>query len=107
MEELVIKQDRQGRVLVACLDNPPVNALGAGLRRQLMAVVGDFRRDESASALVITATGRMFSAGADIREFAKPPTLPAPSLPALIEAIEDCDKPVIAAINGDALGGGL
>ncbi len=107
MEELVIKQDRQGRVLVACLDNPPVNALGAGLRRQLMAVVGDFRRDESASALVITATGRMFSAGADIREFAKPPTLPATSLPALIEAIEDCDKPVIAAINGDALGGGL
>lgn len=94
-------------MLVASLDNPPVNALGAELRRQLKAAVDEFRADDALAALVLTAHGRLFSAGADIREFGQPPAVPAPSLPDLIDAIESCDKPVIAAIHGDALGGGL
>ncbi|MGE7471390.1 3-hydroxyacyl-CoA dehydrogenase NAD-binding domain-containing protein [Bosea sp. NPDC003192] len=96
---------RQGGIAVATLDNPPVNALSAALRADLGAALAQAMADPDVTALVIAAKGRAFIAGADISEFGKPP-LP-PILPDLLAAIENAPKPVVAAIEGVALGGGL
>ena len=93
---------RQGDIAVIALDNPPVNALGHALRQgivQALNEVGD------AKAVVLHGTARAFSGGADITEFGKPPQ--SPGLREVIEAIEAMPVPVIAAIQGVALGGGL
>lgn len=100
-----VRLARHGSVAVATLDNPPVNALGAGLRAALAQAVAEAAADPAVEALVIAAAGRAFIAGADISEFGKPPV--APILPEVLEAIETCPKPVVAAIQGVALGGGL
>ena len=86
------------------LNNPPVNALSQALREGLIEAVKTAQNDNS-QALVILGEGRTFIAGADIREFNQAPR--APSLPDVIEALENSRKPVIAAIHGNALGGGL
>jgi len=96
---------RQGGIAVATLDNPPVNALSAALRADLGAALAQAMADPGVTALVIAAKGRAFIAGADISEFGKPPVLPV--LPDLLAAIENAPKPVVAAIEGVALGGGL
>ena len=90
---------------VATLDNPPVNALSAALRADLNDALAQAMADPSVTALVIAAKGRAFIAGADISEFGKPPA--PPILPDLLAAIENAPKPVVAAIEGVALGGGL
>ncbi|BAI95045.1 3-hydroxyacyl-CoA dehydrogenase [Sphingobium sp. TA15] len=87
------------------VDAPPVNALGRDVRQALLDAVAEAAADPVVEALVIRCAGRTFFAGADIREFGKPP-LP-PSLPEVVAAIEESAKPVIAAIHGTALGGGL
>ena len=95
----------RGDVLLITIDNPPVNALGVDVRRALAAAIDAADADEAVHAVLIVGAGRNFIAGADIREFGKPPQPPA--LPDVCNRIEASEKPVIAAIHGAALGGGL
>ncbi|WP_026433618.1 3-hydroxyacyl-CoA dehydrogenase NAD-binding domain-containing protein [Paracidovorax oryzae] len=95
----------QGEVLVVRIDNPPVNALGAAVRQGLMEAIGEAESRADVQAVLIVGEGRAFIAGADIREFGKPPV--EPSLPEVCQRIESCGKRVVAAIHGAALGGGL
>jgi 3-hydroxyacyl-CoA dehydrogenase len=97
--------DKQGSVGVITVNNPPVNALSQGVREGLMDAIARGLADAGVSAMVIIGGGRTFIAGADIREFGKPP-LP-PDLHSVLAAIEGSSKPVVAAIHGTALGGGL
>lgn len=96
---------RDGSIAVLTIDNPPVNSLATPVRRALLAALARFAADEGARAAVLLCAGRTFSAGAEISEFDKPPE--APVLPDVIAGIEACSKPVVAAIHGHALGGGL
>jgi 3-hydroxyacyl-CoA dehydrogenase len=99
-----ITTERHDDVLVIISDNPPVNALGAGVRQGLEAGIKQGLADASIKAMVIRCDGRTFFAGADITEFGKP--MQEPGLPTLVDQIEASDKPVVAAIHGTALGGG-
>jgi 3-hydroxyacyl-CoA dehydrogenase len=92
-------------VLIVTSNNPPVNALGAAVRQGLVAAIEEAEGDEAIKAVVIRCEGQTFFAGADITEFGKPPVMPW--LPTVVDAIENCSKPVVAAIHGTALGGGL
>jgi 3-hydroxyacyl-CoA dehydrogenase len=100
-----VRLARHGEIAIATIDNPPVNALGQALRSDLARAIADAGSDPGIAAIVIAAAGRVFIAGADISEFGKPPA--APFLPDLLDAIEASPKPVVAAIQGVALGGGL
>ncbi len=96
---------RQGAIALIRVDNPPVNALGHGLRVALLDAFRAAEADRDVQAVVLYCAGRTFMAGADIREFGLPPK--APILPEVVETIERCSKPSVAAIHGSALGGGL
>ena len=100
-----ISTHRHGDVLVVTSNNPPVNALGAAVRQGLVAAIEEAEADDAIKAVVIRCEGQTFFAGADITEFGKPPVMPW--LPSVVDTIENCSKPVIAAIHGTALGGGL
>src|SRR5688572_30166386 len=97
--------DRRGRVAVVTVNNPPVNALSQHVRQGLHEGVKQAVGDAGVQAIVIACAGRTFIAGADITEFGKPPV--APSLHEVLDAIESSPKPVVAAVHGTALGGGL
>ena len=99
-----IRTERRGDVLVIVSDSPPVNALGADVRIGLEAAIKQAEVDTAVAAVVLRCDGRTFFAGADITEFGKP--MREPMLPALVDTIESCSKPVVAAIHGTALGGG-
>lgn len=90
---------------VITLDHPPVNALSQAVRAGLIDAIARAEQDSRIRVVIIIGAGRAFSAGADIREFGQPPQ--PPSLPELVARIESSSKPVIAAIHGNALGGGL
>ena len=101
----MITTERHDDVLEILLDNPPVNALGEAVRRGLDEAVTAGVADPAIRAIVIRGKSKLFCAGADITEFGKP--LAPPDLPSVIERIEQSTKPIVAAIKGTALGGGL
>ena len=97
--------EKDGNISIITLNSPPVNALSAPVREGLHKGITEARNDGETEAIVIICEGRTFIAGADISEFGKEPK--GPSLFEVQEFIEDSNKPVIAAIHGTALGGGL
>ncbi len=101
------KYEVRGDVAVVTLDNPPVNGLGFDTRRECSAGLERAMADAAVRAVVITGAGRAFSGGADIREFGSPKALAEPNLHSLIRQTEACHKPVVAAVNGTCMGGGL
>jgi 3-hydroxyacyl-CoA dehydrogenase len=101
----VVKVERRDAVAIVIVNSPPVNALSAAVRKGIADGVKSAEADASVKAIVIACAGRTFIAGADITEFGKPPQ--SPSLHEVIEVIENSSKPVVAAIHGTALGGGL
>lgn len=101
----MIKTELQDDVLLIGLSNPPVNALATEVRKGLYEAMVDAQTDNAVKAVVIHGVGKLFSAGADITEFGSAPV--APNLPDIVDAIEASNKPVVAAIHGMALGGGL
>lgn len=101
----IVETALHGNILVLTLNNPPVNALGVEIRRGLLAAIDSASDNPAVDALLLVGAGRHFCGGADIREFGKTPQ--APALPEVVKRIEDSSKPVLAAIQGVALGGGL
>jgi len=94
-------------VAVLAFANPPVNSLSHGLRTELVGALERALQDAGARAVMLIGGNGTFSAGADIKEFGTPAILKAPSLRDVIQAFEASTKPVVAAIEGLALGGGL
>src|SRR5882724_5257829 len=101
----VVKLERHDVVAIVTVDSPPVNALSAAVRGGILNSIERAIADPDVKAIVLTCAGRTFIAGADITEFGKPPK--SPSLSDVLSEIESSPKPVIAAIHGTALGGGL
>ena len=100
-----VRLEREGEIAVIVIDNPPINAGSAAVREGLMAAIALLQSDEGLHAAVLIGAGTTFVAGSDLREFGQP--LAEPQLPAVIRAIEECGKPVVAALHGAALGGGF
>ncbi|WP_457947479.1 3-hydroxyacyl-CoA dehydrogenase NAD-binding domain-containing protein [Pseudarthrobacter sp. alpha12b] len=94
-----------GDVGLLTIDNPPVNASTAEVRAGLLAGMQRAATDPAVRAVVLIGAGRNFISGSDLKEFFGP--LPAPELPEVIAAVEDCPKPVVAALSGATLGGGF
>ena len=89
------------------LNAPPVNSLGIALRRHIVDAVRSAEADPAVAAIVLIGSDKAFSAGADVSEFGTPLQFEAPMLRDVIATLEGCSKPVVAAISGVALGGGL
>ena len=108
MSELVTYTARD-QVAVITIDNPPVNALAAGVAEGIESAIHHARADETVIAVVVIGAGSTFIAGADINEFGKIIQGQRPRLTLLpfLEAIEDCPKPVVMALHGTVFGGGL
>jgi 3-hydroxyacyl-CoA dehydrogenase len=96
-----------GGVAVVTLDNPPVNGLGHALRTHVAAGLDAAAADAGVKAIVLIGANGLFSGGADIREFNTPKATAEPTLHTLIRIVEASGKPVIAAIAGHCMGGGL
>jgi 3-hydroxyacyl-CoA dehydrogenase len=101
----VVRLTTQGKLALIALNNPPVNALSHAVRVGISEAFATALADGDVHAIVIWCEGRTFVAGADIREFGKPPLLP--DVPEVIELVGASSKPVIAALHGTTLGGGL
>ncbi|QAU44918.1 3-hydroxyacyl-CoA dehydrogenase NAD-binding domain-containing protein [Bradyrhizobium guangzhouense] len=101
----VVKLERHDEVGIVTVNSPPVNALSAAVRGGILECVKAAIADPAIKGIVLTCAGRTFIAGADITEFGKPPKPPA--LNDVLSEIENSPKPVVAAIHGNALGGGL
>ncbi len=101
----VVRIERRGGIAVVSIDNPPVNALSQAVRRELLRVFRSLADDPGVNGIVLAGAERDFAGGADIREMELPPL--EPSLPEVIRAMDDCRQPIVAAIDGHALGGGF
>ena len=101
----LISIEEIGAIALICIDNPPVNATGQAVRQGLQEAIETLNAEGNAKAIAVYAAGRTFVAGADIREFGKPPMPPA--LPDVFNIIEDSAIPVVAVMHGTALGGGF
>src|SRR5580692_364722 len=103
----VLGYEVRGEVAVLRLANPPVNSFGLELRRAVVEALGRAEDDRRVKAIVVIGSGKGFSGGADIREFGTPKAYAAPNLNMVLRALEDCSKPVIAALDGICMGGGF
>jgi 3-hydroxyacyl-CoA dehydrogenase len=101
------KYEVRGSIAVVTLDNPPVNGLGYDTRREFAAGIERAEADSAIAAIVITGAGKAFSGGADIKEFGSLKATAEPNLLALIRQLENCSKPVVAAVHSVCMGGGL
>ncbi len=101
----VVSIETLDNIALICLNNPPVNVASQALRVGIQKAVSQANVDAEIAVIAIYAAGRTFVAGADIKEFGKPPL--DPMLPDLINEIEESAKPVITVLHGTALGGGL
>lgn len=101
----VVKLERHDEIGIVTVNSPPVNALSAAVRGGILECIKAAVADPAIKGIVLTCAGRTFIAGADITEFGKPPKPPA--LNDVLAEIENSPKPVVAAIHGTALGGGL
>ena len=99
--------ETHGSVAVITLNNPPVNGLGHSTRTAVATGIEKAGADAAITAIVITGGGKAFCGGADIREFGSEKSTAEPNLHSLIKVIEASTKPVVAAINGVCMGGGL
>ncbi|WBU59227.1 3-hydroxyacyl-CoA dehydrogenase NAD-binding domain-containing protein [Paracoccus albus] len=104
-ETAPLRVEVEGDVGLIVLASPPVNALGQAVRQGLLDALAQLNADVAVKVIAIYGEGKMLSAGADIREFGQTPQ--SPSLPDVLNAIENSDKPVAAVIHGVAMGGGL
>jgi 3-hydroxyacyl-CoA dehydrogenase len=104
-DDQVVRAQLHGKILLVTVDHAPVNALSVAVRRGLLDAMERADTDAAVAAVLIVGAGKSFIAGADIREFALPPQ--APLLTDVCKRIEGSKKPVIAALHGAALGGGL
>lgn len=105
-EQEVVQVRRHQTVGLLVIDNPPVNASSSAVRSRLLTGLAELSADSQISAIVLIGAGRNFISGSDLTEFGSE-TIPQPELPEVIEAIRTIDLPVIAALSGVTLGGGL
>jgi 3-hydroxyacyl-CoA dehydrogenase len=94
-------------IAVICLDQPPINALGHALRQGIYNTYQQALADQTVSAIVIHSAQKVFCGGADVSEFGTLKVFAEPNLPELCNSLEESSKPIVAAIHGQALGGGL
>jgi len=105
--DMTVSDEVRGPIALITLNNPPVNGLGFETRQALFKAIVRAEADVTIKALVITGAGKAFSGGADIKEFGRSAALAHPNLHELIEQVERCSKPVVAAIHSVCMGGGL
>ena len=101
-----VTYERHGAIAVLTVDNPPVNVLSPGVPEGILEGLAKGKADDEVKAFVLIGAGRSFIAGADIKTF----TLPrdqVPDIPNLVAGVANTPKPIIAALHGSALGGGL
>ncbi len=104
-EHQTVRTERHGDVALIVIDHPPVNAMSVAVRRELAAAIAWVGHEPGVRAAVLACDGRTFVAGADIREFDAPPE--QPHLGDVCTALDDCPRPIVAAVHGTALGGGF
>ncbi|MGO9516483.1 MAG: 3-hydroxyacyl-CoA dehydrogenase NAD-binding domain-containing protein [Candidatus Korobacteraceae bacterium] len=105
-----VRVTKDGDIAIITIDNPPVNALSPGVPDAIREAVEQIARDVTVRAAVLIGAGKNFVAGADINELARVASGKSQRIPRLLELthlMEDCSKPIVAAIQGNALGGGM